>query len=117
MSDALFQKSRRQALKALVAAAIAIPLSGLTRHVRAQGSEAQSTPKLSPDDPAAKALNYVHDASKVNRSPKASTPGEQQFCHNCQFLQAGQGEWRPCSIFGGKLVNANGWCSAWAKAA
>jgi hypothetical protein len=26
-------------------------------------------------------------------------------------------EWRPCNIFPGKLVNNNGWCAAWAKAA
>jgi hypothetical protein len=23
-------------------------------------------------------------------------------------------EWRPCNVFPGKLVNANGWCKVWA---
>ena len=27
--------------------------------------------------------------------------------------QAAEGEWRPCSLFPGKAVNANGWCASW----
>lgn len=36
-----------------------------------------------------------------------------QFCENGNLIQSKQGDWRPCSIFPGKLVNENGWCKAW----
>jgi hypothetical protein len=28
-------------------------------------------------------------------------------------VKSDSGEWRPCQIFPGKAVNANGWCSSW----
>jgi len=32
------------------------------------------------------------------------------------YVQGADGEqYRPCNIFPGKLVSANGWCSAWVK--
>jgi hypothetical protein len=40
-------------------------------------------------------------------------PAKDQFCHNCRFVQTNSGDWRPCQIFPGKVVNANGWCSSW----
>ena len=74
-------------------------------------------PKLSEDDPAAKSLNYVHDASTVDPASRAN-PAENQSCANCALIQGEDGaEWRPCQIFPGKLVNANGWCSVWAPKA
>ncbi|HYE35525.1 high-potential iron-sulfur protein [Methylocaldum sp.] len=115
MSDLSFQPGRRQALKAAAATVMTISLHGFMRQGQAQEPSPPGAPKLSPDDPMAKSLHYVEDASKANRPAKGDVPGEQQFCHNCKFLQAGQGEWRPCSIFGGKLVNVNGWCSSWLK--
>jgi len=40
------------------------------------------------------------------------------MCSNCALIQGNDGdEWRPCQIFPGKLVNANGWCSVWAPKA
>ncbi|MDP2532896.1 high-potential iron-sulfur protein [Photobacterium damselae subsp. piscicida] len=37
------------------------------------------------------------------------------MCANCALIQGKDGdEWRPCAIFPDKLVNANGWCSAYA---
>ncbi|HZX21989.1 MAG TPA: high-potential iron-sulfur protein [Woeseiaceae bacterium] len=74
-------------------------------------------PKLSVDDPQAKALGYVHDATNVDQSKYARyQPG--QACSNCQLFQAqGDEEWAGCSIFPGKLVNAAGWCSAYAPKA
>jgi hypothetical protein len=112
----MFVPSRRQAIKAAVLTVITVSLSGFLRRGQAQEPSPAGAPKLSPDDPMAKSLRYVEDATKATRPPREGTPGEQQFCHNCKFLQAGQGEWRPCSIFGGKLVNVNGWCSSWLKA-
>jgi hypothetical protein len=116
MSDSAFRADRRQALKAAAATAIVVSLGGFMRQGQAQEAAPGGAPKLSPDDPMAKSLHYVEDATKANRPTKAGTPGEQQFCHNCKFLQAGGGEWRPCSIFGGKLVHVNGWCGSWLKA-
>ncbi|WP_405236361.1 high-potential iron-sulfur protein [Lentisalinibacter orientalis] len=74
-------------------------------------------PKLSVDDPQAKALGYVHDATEVDQSKYARyQPG--QACSNCQLFQAkGDEEWAGCSLFPGKLVNAAGWCSAYAPKA
>lgn len=69
--------------------------------------------RLAEDDPAAKALKYHIDAAEAPRTDKAGTPAEKQFCHNCSFIQADDGEWRPCQIFPSKAVNANGWCTAW----
>lgn len=78
---------------------------------------AQDMPKLSPEDPTAVAMKYVHDASTVDASTRPN-PAAEQNCSNCALLQGAEGdEWRPCPIFPGKLVNANGWCSVWAPKA
>lgn len=74
-------------------------------------------PQLSLDDPQAKALGYVHDATNVDQSkyPRFQ-PG--QACSNCQLFQGkGDDQWGGCSIFPGKLVNRAGWCSAYAPKA
>lgn len=85
----------------------------------AGGSEASGggRPKLSLDDPQAKSLGYVHDATNVDQSKYGRyEPG--QACSNCALFQAkGDEQWAGCSIFPGKLVNAAGWCSAWAPKA
>ncbi|MGX2040431.1 high-potential iron-sulfur protein [Methylocaldum sp. MU1018] len=116
MSDSTFLPGRRQTLKAAVVAVTAVSLNGWIRQGQAQETSPAGAPKLSPDDPMAKSLHYVEDASKAARSPREGVPGDQQFCHNCKFLRAGEGDWRPCSVFGGKLVSVNGWCSSWLKA-
>lgn len=65
---------------------------------------AEELPKLAEDDPQAAALKYVHQ-----------TPDEAKHCANCALIQGNDGdEWRPCALFPGKVVNANGWCSAYA---
>jgi hypothetical protein len=71
--------------------------------------------RLAEDDPAAKALNYHIDATQAPSADKAETPAQKQFCYNCGYIQADDGEWRPCQIFPSRAVNANGWCSAWKK--
>lgn len=85
----------------------------------AGGGEASGggRPKLSLDDPQAKSLGYVHDATNVDQSKYGRyEPG--QACSNCALFQAkGDEQWAGCSIFPGKLVNAAGWCSAWAPKA
>jgi hypothetical protein len=76
-------------------------------------AKAQELPHLSEDDPTAKALMYVNDATTANRPDKAGVPGADQFCHNCMFLQEGEGQWRPCQIFPANTVNIDGWCVTW----
>ncbi len=74
---------------------------------------AEDLPKLSEDDPAAKNFKYVHDASTVDAASR-TRPEAEQNCANCIYIQGNDGdEWRPCPLFGAKVVNANGWCTAW----
>lgn len=72
--------------------------------------------RLSPDDPQAAALGYVEDAAQVDvqQHPKKAA---NQNCANCALYQAGASEagWGACSIFPGKLVAGEGWCSAWVQ--
>ena len=80
-------------------------------------AEAQDLPQLTEDDPMAQAMKYVHDASTVDAASRPN-PAENQLCSNCALIQGEDGvAWRPCQIFPGKLVNANGWCSVWAPKA
>jgi hypothetical protein len=77
---------------------------------------AQDMPQLSEDDPMAKAMRYTHDAASVDKASRAN-PAEVQNCGNCALIQGDEGAWRPCQIFPGKVVNANGWCQVWAPKA
>jgi hypothetical protein len=97
--------TRRGFVGAVVAA---IPVAAIfaSREAAAQAA----MPKLDLNDPVAKALMYVHDA----KESKAPTYKPGQTCANCVQIQGDSGEWRGCTAFPGKLVNANGWCSAWA---
>jgi len=76
-------------------------------------TRAEDMPKITEDDPVAAALKYTHDASSVDPALRTQ-PAAEQDCANCAQLQGTEGDpWRPCAIFVGKLVNANGWCSVW----
>lgn len=98
---------RRQFLKLSAAAAAGALI------VPAHRAQASDLPHLSEDDPMAKGLKYTHDASTVDASMHTN-PAPDQKCSNCQLVQGTEGdEWRPCQLFPGKAVNANGWCSAW----
>lgn len=79
----------------------------------ASAGSATDLPKLSLEDPQAKALGYKHDASEVDQSAYARYEAG-QLCSNCALYQGDEGdEWAGCSIFAGRAVNANGWCSAY----
>jgi hypothetical protein len=74
---------------------------------------AAELPKVAPDDPTATALKYVPDASNADASRT-----EGAICSNCQLYTGAEGEeYGPCSLFPGKAVAAEGWCSAWIKKA
>lgn len=91
------------------AAAVAVPVAAIfaSREVAAQ---AANLPKLDVNDPVAKALMYVVDATQS----KAPNYKAGQTCANCVQIQGASGDYRPCTAFPGKLVAAKGWCSAWA---
>jgi hypothetical protein len=107
MSDSRID--RRTLLKNTLVGLAALPAAGLVREAAAQGS----APHLEEKDSLAVAMGYVHDASKLdpNKVPQFK-PGSK--CVNCVQLTGKEGdEWRPCNLFPGKLVNANGWCKVW----
>lgn len=74
----------------------------------------QQLPALTEDDPQAKSLAYVEDATSVDTSQQARYE-DGQACSNCAlFIAMGDSARGACSIFPGKSVNANGWCSVYA---
>ena len=80
-------------------------------------AHASDLPQLAEDDPMAQAMKYTHDASTVDPAAR-NNPAPEQNCANCALIQGNDGDtWRPCQIFPGKAVNANGWCSVWAPKA
>lgn len=71
----------------------------------------QQLTRLDENDPTAKALNYVHDAKTVDAARRFSD----RFCNNCAlFAGTPDDEWAGCSIFPGKAVAGEGWCTVWA---
>ena len=95
--------TRRQLLRMTTRVAAIVPLSSLTSRM----SIAEELPPVNPDDPQAKALEYVH-----------ASPNPEQLCKNCQLYTGKEGaEWGPCAIFPGANVNANGWCKSWVQKA
>ena len=69
---------------------------------------AAGLPLISEQDPAAKAVHYVEDASRA----KAAAAGAD--CSNCSIYSAAGGAAQgTCTLFPGKLVKAAGWCSSW----
>jgi hypothetical protein len=94
----------------LVTAGVATSLI-LQRQAVAQAGVVQES------DANAQALGYKTDASKVDKA-KYPTFQAGQACANCQFFQGKAGDpMAPCTILGGKQVNAKGWCSAYQKKA
>jgi hypothetical protein len=105
---------RRELLKGTLCAVIAIPVASILGCARARAADLQP---LDEKDPQAKALGYVADAARVD-SKTNPTFKSGQACANCLQLQGKAGDpMRPCNLFPGKLVNANGWCKAWVKKA
>ena len=101
------KSSRRTFLIASIGAASSLAMS--------QRGFAQAA-KLDESDPAAVALGYRHDATKVDKAkfPKYKA-GED--CGNCQFYQGGTADWGGCPLFAGKEVSKQGWCNGYVKKA
>ncbi len=97
--------SRRLLLRRL---AVAASLAGLATS-RSELARAADAPPIAENDPAAKAVKYVVDATKA----KGAAPGS--TCANCALYQGKYGtKDGPCQIFPGKTVAAAGWCASWA---
>jgi hypothetical protein len=100
--------TRRQFVLTIPAAALAL---------LATGAAFAQAAKLEETDAIAVSLGYRNDASKVD-AKKFPAFAAGRNCANCQLYQGKAGEaWGPCGAVGGKLVNAKGWCVAWAKKA
>src|SRR5579871_1045696 len=107
MSDST---SRRQVIRSLAWAA------GTSVALRWSASSAAAQPAhLDVKDPAAVAQGYVENASQVDHKKYPTfVPGSS--CENCLQLQGTAGNnYRPCSLFPGKLVSVSGWCKGWTE--
>jgi High potential iron-sulfur protein len=75
----------------------------------AQGS---APPHLTESDPTAKALGYVEDAGKVDKT-KFPAYKAGAHCATCNFFQGKASDaYAPCQIFPGKAVSSKGWCAS-----
>ncbi len=81
----------------------------------AGASFARAATHVDETDETAATLGYRHDTKLVDAT-KYPQHAVQQRCADCSFFQgAPTDEWAGCAMFGRKQINANGWCSAWAR--
>jgi hypothetical protein len=100
----LIDESRRQLLKKVTLGVALMPIATIPLRI----ALAADLPLVTLDDPTAKALKYVSDASKSTDAKSGSK------CANCAFYQGGPGSSQGgCPLFAGKAVKADGWCSSW----
>ena len=92
---------RRTLLKGALATGVLVTL-------RANAAE---LPPVSANDPAAKALRYVDDATSL---PAGTRKDATHVCTTCRFYTDAKAVRGPCTLFPGKSVGGAGWCQAWA---
>jgi hypothetical protein len=101
---------RRTLLKGALLGVAAVPVSSLlsrTAHAAAG--------KVDPNEPQAKSLGYVEDATKVDAKANPNYKAGQE-CLNClQSKPNGSAPMIPCNIFAGRDVAAKGWCKVYVK--
>jgi hypothetical protein len=103
--------SRRAIVKGGLIAGALIPAAGLVGRT----AHAAPLPPLDPNDPTAKALGFVPDASKVDTAANASYKPNQK-CGSCAQYQGKAADAAAgCNIFAGKSVPAGGWCKVWVQ--
>lgn len=94
----------------LLAGALA-PAFGLLANTAA----ADAATPLDPNDPTAKALGFVTDATKVDAAANATYKAGQK-CGTCAQFQGKSGAATGgCNIFAGHTVPQGGWCKVWAQ--
>jgi High potential iron-sulfur protein len=94
--------SRRAILHRVAAGLSVMSLSALKSRAQAANT------LLSEQDPDAKKVQYVEDASRVKEAQSGG-----QNCANCSVYTAEGATQGTCGLFKGKLVKAAGWCNAW----
>lgn len=94
---------------------------------RGGGAAAAGATLVDPNDPAAKAVSYVHNAKDIKdknlQVDRAGVKFKDQRCKNCNFYEkakettVGGKKAAPCQMpfAAGKVVAVEGWCSTWAK--
>ena len=98
-------ESRRRLLKRVAVGVALLPMAAASLRTVV----AADAPLVTEDDPTAKALKYVSDASKAT----GAKPGSK--CGNCALYQGAAGSAQAgCLLFPGKSVKSSGWCSSWA---
>ncbi|MGA3159488.1 MAG: high-potential iron-sulfur protein [Steroidobacteraceae bacterium] len=103
--------SRRDALKNLALMAGVLVAAQASRHAQA----ADAVPHVLPTDQLAATFAYVEDSSKVDVK-KFPTYAAGQRCSTCmQYKGQASDAYGPCTLFPGKVVNANGWCKVYVK--
>ncbi len=103
--------SRRAMVKRSLLAGALMPAMGLIGNA----ADAAAMPLLDPNDPQAKSLGYVADASKVNAAANPTFKAGQK-CSTCaQYQGKATDATAGCNVFAGHSVPANGWCKVWAQ--
>lgn len=101
--------ARRTLLKGAFASLAAIPVLGFSTQALAAPAA------VDPNDPQAKGLGFVMDASKVDAKANPTFKAGQK-CQTCALYQGKPADAAgACAIFGGKNVPSSGWCRAYAK--
>ncbi|CAD6548569.1 high-potential iron-sulfur protein [Paraburkholderia metrosideri] len=81
--------------------------------VLSNGAFADTANTLSESDPAAQAVGYKEDASKVDKAKFPSYVAG-QTCASCSLFQGKATDaYGGCTLFGTKQVAARGWCSSY----
>jgi hypothetical protein len=116
--------SRRSFLQRGLICVSAIPIAASVGYFSSLAFAEGPSVALNPEDPVAKGLGYVADATKVDLvkwPKKAAADGAKQRCGNCvlfknggQKIEGTEGEFGVCALFQQGLVNSNGWCNSWA---
>jgi hypothetical protein len=108
MSEKTFP--RRTLLKGALLGVAAVPVSALLSRANAAAGP------VDPNEPQAKSLGYVVDATKVDAKANPNYKAG-QACANCLQSPAGKesGGMVPCNIFAGRPVAAKGWCKVYVK--
>ena len=70
-------------------------------------AQSASAPLITEQDPAAKAVHYVEDASRATGAQSGAD------CSHCSIYSSAGADRGTCTLFPGKLVKAAGWCSSW----
>ncbi|WP_458526703.1 high-potential iron-sulfur protein [Onishia taeanensis] len=100
-------QSRRDFMRNSLLGLAALPLGA---GILSRQALAQDLPRLDPENPQAKALNYVVEASDASDHP-AYADGEK--CSNCMFYNA---DTQGCQLFPQNSVEPAGWCQSWTAA-